>query len=38
MHDAFTLTGVQMPDTTLQDYVLEDQRGKVVLLVYWALF
>ncbi len=38
MHDPFTLTGVQMPDTTLQDYVLEDQRGKVVLLVYWALF
>ena len=30
--------GFALPDTTLRTYSLEEMRGKVVLLVYWALY
>lgn len=37
-HDPLELQGFQLPDTALDTYALHDQRGKVVLLAYWALF
>ncbi len=37
-HPAFTLQGFTWPDTALQDYTLADQRGRVVVLAYFALF
>ncbi len=37
-HDEMSLQGFQLPDTGLETYTLSDNRGKVTLLVYWALF
>lgn len=37
-HVDFTLQGYQLPDESLQTFDFADTRGKVVVLVYWALF
>ena len=37
-HDDFSSPGFQLPDDTERIYTLSDERGKAVVLVYWALF
>ncbi len=37
-HGSLELQGFTLPEGTPQAFVLDDQRGKVVLLVYFALF
>ena len=38
VHADFTLQGFVWPDPTLRNFTLSEQRGKVVLLAYFALF
>lgn len=37
-HVDFSLQGFEVPDRSLRTYNFADTRGKVVVLVYWALF
>jgi len=37
-HEDFTLPGFQLPDDTERNWTLSDTRGKVHVLVYWALY
>lgn len=37
-HPDFTMQGFAWPENELADYTLSEQQGKVVYLVYWALF
>ena len=37
-HEDFTVPGIQLPDTSERSWTLSEARGKVVVLVYWALF
>ncbi len=37
-HPDLSLPGIQVPGAIAEGYDLGEQRGKVVLLVYWALF
>jgi len=37
-HEDFSAPGFQLPDTDERIYTLSEARGKVVVLVYWALF
>lgn len=37
-HDDFSSPGFQLPESAERIYTLSDERGKAVVLVYWALF